>query len=333
MVLTPEGRELARHTVAVLRSVDDLFRRLATEITSLVRGYRSGMLTWTDRMPLLRVIDRALDRAFGLVQRAALTSELFGLIVRSTDAVAESVFLRAIRRVETIVQHADPSLWQRVRLRLLRGGTGPDDRFARVYAALYGPPVERQRLVRSRLLDPNRMWVTGDGTPYRLSGRVWRQGRLVRRKIDDRIRQAIRTGEDAIALGRDLERFLLPEARGRTTITPRGGRGNSYARTLARTEIARVHGQATIEMAKVTPGVLGIKWNLSASHAGIIDECDDNASRSSAGLPRGVYLPTDVPRYPNHPNERCHLSHVLKSRSEVLDDIEATYGNEGMAAA
>jgi hypothetical protein len=103
------------------------------------------------------------------------------------------------------------------------------------------------------------------------------------------------------------------------------GYGSSFARTLARTEIMRVHGMATIRASEITPGALGTKWNLSNAHVDI-DECNDNANRDAYGLGRGVYPPGKVPRYPSHPNEMCPLSVAMKPRNEVVDELVARYG-------
>jgi hypothetical protein len=59
-----------------------------------------------------------------------------------------------------------------------------------------------------------------------------------------------------------------------------------------------------------------MKWLLSGSHTEP-DTCNDLAVRNSRGLGKGEYLLSEVPRYPQHPNELCTLAPV------VVDDAEA----------
>jgi hypothetical protein len=159
----------------------------------------------------------------------------------------------------------------------------------------------------------------------------------VRREIDRVLRDGMRKGESAVDLAAKLERYLNPDkaplsfrrngqiVRRNVTKAPYGKAGSSFARSLARTEITRAHGVAVIESAKVTPGVLGVRWRLSAGHSEI-DQCDDNATQDRYGLGPGVYPPRDVPRYPNHPSDICALVPVVASREEVLDAIVQRYG-------
>jgi hypothetical protein len=336
--LTPEQREHAALVRRGIAAVDGVYRDLSGEVARLFALLDARPLTWEWRIGVRRLFDRVLGRFFGLTQRAALTSRLFLAIVGATGPAAEGPFLRAIQRVRSIVERRDPMLWQRVTFRAMFGG-GESDPFLRVVRMLTGPHVDTERLARSRMFDPQRRWVQTDG--YRLSDRVWKIGREHRRAIDERLRLAIRRGEDAIKVARDIEQYLDPryaplryEASGRIildqrkgvfTLEPRGGHGSSAARRLARTEITRVHGQATIESARTIPGVVGVRWMLSARHPKP-DECDDKARRSSEGMERGVYLPNEVPRYPSHPMDLCTLAHAHMSRRETLDLIVAQHG-------
>ena len=339
--MTGPQRDAFELVRAAIRAVDGVFARLSQRIGAIVRGF-----TRPERRAILRQIDVLLDAAFGLTQRAALVSELFVTIVRATDPAVERPALRLLERIGTIVRRRDPLLWRRIEPRL-RADLGlrvwsldttdlTDPASWQRAAQALRQASAPTRLARSRTLDPNRAWV--NGSRYRLSDRVWRQGRIVRRNIDAEIRAAIRRGDSAVELADRLEAYLNPErapvrfyADGRmvsqfTTSKPTGaGHGSVYARTLARTEIMRIHGAATIEAAKVTPGVLGIRWRLSGSHPEI-DACDDNASRSSRGLPRGVYRVDEVPRYPNHPNDLCVLVPEMLPAGDVVDLIVKQYG-------
>lgn len=58
---------------------------------------------------------------------------------------------------------------------------------------------------RAAAFDPERRWV--DGSRRTLSDRVWQGGQGVRRQIDDLLREAIRTGEDALVTAGALNPF------------------------------------------------------------------------------------------------------------------------------
>jgi hypothetical protein len=325
-----EQRHLRDDVIAGVRAVDAVFRRLSDDVLRIVRQFSSPLNLFTKRRAM-RLIDLVLDRTFGLVQRTALVSELFTVITRATETTALGVFDRAINRVRDAVESARPGWWPRI------VNTRPPTPFTRVVADINGPATIRQRAIRAGYFDPNRRWVDPDG--YRLSDRVWRGGREVRREIDRILQDGIRNGTSAVDLADNLERYLNPDkaplsyrqdgriVRKNTTRTPYGKSGSSYARALARTEISRAHGMAVIESAKVTPGVRGVQWRLSGSHPEP-DACDDNASRDRYGLGAGVYPPENVPRYPNHPNDICALLPVAASRADVLDELVKEYGLE-----
>jgi hypothetical protein len=105
MAVTPEERDLGRMVYRAVIAVDGVFRSLAADVVRIVRDFP------LDRRGIMRQVDRLIDRAFGLTQRAALVSELLGVIIRATDAAAERPFLRALERVRSIVTRRDPSLW------------------------------------------------------------------------------------------------------------------------------------------------------------------------------------------------------------------------------
>jgi hypothetical protein len=195
---------------------------------------------------------------------------------------------------------------------------------------LHNSPQRRQELLwRSYGFDPSRQWV-GEGG-YSLSDNVWRARKNVRTQIDDMIRQAIANGTDPLELADMVEQFLDPsltpvrnangklirnQRKGIVTAAPgRGGMGSFSARRLARTEITRAHGQATIEVAKRTPFAKGVKWSISGSHPKD-DPCDINATQNNHNLGPGVYPTDQVPRYPHHPMCLCVLSTVTP------DDID-----------
>lgn len=198
--------------------------------------------------------------------------------------------------------------------------------------------ARRERILRAAAFDDTRTWVDPNG--YRLSDRIWRARQQVREAIDRTLRTAIATGEDALVTARKLEQYLRPHlavqrtARGRirpgqpreiVTRTPgRGGAGSYPARRLARTEISRAHGQATLWAAQRTPFVRGVRWSVSARHPAP-DECDRNATADN-GLGPGVYPPEAVPRYPAHPHCLCVLSlATVEDDREIVRELRRIY--------
>lgn len=213
-----------------------------------------------------------------------------------------------------------------------------------LFAVHLSKEAKSERLLRSYGLDDTRQWVDPNG--HRLSDRIWDARRDTRKQIDDVLRKALASGEDALLTARKLEQFLDPSlspvrtVNGRlvrnqaksivTTAPGRGGMGSFSSRRLARTEITRAHGQSTLFTADRTPFATGVKWNLSGRHPRP-DECDANASRD-VGLGRGVYPTKDVPRYPSHPQDLCSLSIVTEEDDDkIVADLRKQYGlDEGV---
>jgi len=209
----------------------------------------------------------------------------------------------------------------------------------RLFALFGDPAFAAERQARAAGFDPARQWTRAGG--YRLSDALWQQKRWVRDQIDQVLRQAIATGEDALVTARKLEQFLDPAyAPIRTTkgrlvrnqrraivkeAPGRGGSGSYPARRLARTEITRAHGMGTIAAATRTPFATGVRWSLSGRHPKA-DPCDRNASHDE-GLGRGVYPTGEVPRYPQHPMCLCVLSVALEEDlTKVVNALRAEFG-------
>lgn len=314
--------------------MDAVGERFWAELDRIFRAHGIAPLRREDRRVLMRQVDRVIDRFYGLTQQTALTAELFATIVRATDIAAETPFRRAVERVRSLVERRDPDWWNRI-----RGKATPESRdpFLRVVSVLDGPAVDRQRLLRSRLMDPQRRWV--DGSPRRLSDRVWSHGKSVRSAIDQRLIEGISRGEDALSIARDLEQYLRPSkapiryladgriVRQNMTATPgRGGYGGTFSRTLARTEVSRVHAAATLEAARITPGNIGMRYRLSGSHPRQ-DVCSALASADPDDLGPGVYKLQNFPLLPQHPNCLCAAVPVQMSRDDMIADLVARYGD------
>lgn len=339
--LSPEQQDLVDLARYAESLADGVTAGFWAKLEALLLAYEGRVLTSADRIAIMRQVDRLIATTYGLTPAAAKGSTLYREIVKATDRAAEVPYRRAIARVRNVVDRTDPAWWNRITAQATPTAKDP---FLRVVASLESDAVTKRRLLNAGRLDRNRAWVKKErwntSSGYRLSDRVWLQGRGVRRDIDDRIRLGISRGEDALKMAKDLEQFLMKSARPVTitsdgkviarlnqTATPgRGGYGSYQARRLARTETTRVLGAATIEAAKVTPGTLGIRWRVSASKDDI-DECTDNATRDEYGLGSGVYPPSSVPNYPAHPNDKCSLLPVTMDRAEFVAELIKKYGS------
>ena len=192
------------------------------------------------------------------------------------------------------------------------------------------PEAQASRQFRAEIFDPRRRWAKKDGY-YRLSDRLWKGSKDVRRQINEVLKEAIRTGEDALIVATKLEQYLDPAMRpvklknGKyaknqpksilTKSPGRGGMGSFPSRRIARTELSRVHFEATRYAARRTPFVKGMRWRLSSRHPRA-DRCNENATHDS-GLGPGVYEIDDFPRYPEHPMDLCVVT------TETVDDVDA----------
>ena len=191
---------------------------------------------------------------------------------------------------------------------------------------------------RAAAFDPTRSWVRPGGAT--LSDRVWQGGQGVRRQIDDLLREAIRTGEDALVTADKLEQFLDPslarrrdgngrlrrgQARRIVTRSPgRGGMGSFPARRLARTEVSRAHAEATEAAGALNPFARGLRWNLSGRHVKG-DECDGFATRD-VGLGSGVYPFDRLPRLPAHSACLCYWTQeATEDAVAVVSILRARY--------
>jgi hypothetical protein len=172
---------------------------------------------------------------------------------------------------------------------------------------------------------------------------VWRAGIDVRSNIDAFLDYHIGRGASAVDMAAFLEDYLTPGSRLVRTKRPYGKEGSFAARRLARTEITRAAGAATINASAANPFVGGVKWVTSGSHREI-DQCDANARGGPNG--DGVYPPNEVPPYPNHPHCLCHLQPVatgdvgelieglraqIRERSPIAQELQGLFNPETLA--
>lgn len=213
-----------------------------------------------------------------------------------------------------------------------------EEEIEELWAVHEGPQATAERQQRAANLDDTRTWVDPNG--YRLSDRLWQGKEAVRTEINEVLRQALASGQDALEVADILEDYLNPQFvpkrdaefkflpnQKKSIVTDypgRGGQGSFPARRLAITEITRAHGQATIWAAERTPFAKGVKWNLNPRHPKR-DNCNVHAT-ADKGLGRGVHPVNDVPRYPDHPFDRCYLTTEIEEDDDlIIEELRGLY--------
>ncbi|AZR60422.1 hypothetical protein [Eikenella corrodens] len=166
---------------------------------------------------------------------------------------------------------------------------------------------EAERLLVRHLLD------TPQKDGLNLSARLWRIHAGAARDLKSIVDVAVQRGWDAEhTLQRTLK--LTPELRqaleeaGAGAVAKRLEAGlltnpNNAAmkfRRVLRTEINRAHFERQREIARNTPGVVGMRFMLGPQHPRV-DICDEHAAADLYGMGQGVY-PLDLIPYPAHPN-------------------------------
>lgn len=330
------SQDARRHYEAIERAVraaDGVIDDVGTEVLKAWDRIATGdtPVTNAQRVQFMRDVELVTAAVFVSANMSLGQSLLYQAIKRE----AERVF---VAQMKVGVDHLDEIMkpypwWPEQRKRLINApmSTLQRDRLAQAYQVVYGPHVQKQRLLNARLFDPLRRWVDQGG--YTLSNRIWKQGQAYRNAIDRTIQRGIREGWSADRMAKELRQYVKPSyAPVRYTKSGRVYRvGSTYrpnaasaARRLARTEITRVHGESTKERARDVPGLKGIKWRLSARHSHI-DPCTENANRDDYDLGKGVYPIDSVPEFPNHPNDMCTLVPVHYPRDEVRREIVNKY--------
>lgn len=311
---------------SAIGGVDGVNRLVAAEVTARLAKYPEDYrLTTREGRAIMRDVRSIVSTAYGSTQGRSMSSPIFREITKHTDLAAEMAFQDMFSELKTSMQNVDPDLYDEFRRGMYEGGFGEEDKLAEAFMSLNGPQAERQRFLRSGLMDPQRRWV--DPAGYRLSDRVWKAGQRQRKAIDRVIAQGIRKGTGPVTLAGELNRYLNPDfapvkydPNGRVTRRNRRPSGATSARVLARTELQRVHHDATVDaVARLEVHRVGVKWALSAAHPKI-DICDSYAKGSSPGFPPGVYWPDEVPSLP-HPQCLCNLQPWVPSSEDVVREI------------
>jgi hypothetical protein len=136
---------------------------------------------------------------------------------------------------------------------------------------------------------------------FRFSKRIWKHNNLYKKKMNDAITDALKTGKSAKQLAKDLAGFVSPKAKGKGIYTdPR-----KNAERLARSEINMAYRRADSERWAKQWFVVGIKVNLSPAHP-IFDLCDALDNR----------YPKDFVFVGWHPQCLCYATPILCSEAE-----------------
>ncbi|MHB8928769.1 MAG: hypothetical protein ACYC9Q_14200 [Bacillota bacterium] len=157
-----------------------------------------------------------------------------------------------------------------------------------------------------------------------LSARIWDFSQTTQEQILGVVNSGVVQGKSAANLAKELRQYLLDPFQGKQVVTPSEyakGVSSVYTNTLrlARTETQMAYHSLHVNQSLTAPYVLGIKWNLSASHPKE-DVCDDLAAGGPNG--DGVYLKDQVPDVP-HPNCLCYLTDELMSPDQFIAYLEA----------
>lgn len=146
---------------------------------------------------------------------------------------------------------------------------------------------------------------------YDYSERVWRTSAITREWLDNAVTRAVATGQDPRALAKTISQWVSPDYPG----------GADYAsKRLARTEITQAYHASARSRYIAQPWVVGVQWNLSASHSRP-DTCNDLSDDAHiVNGPAGVFAPEEVPQQP-HPNCLCFITPVVNSDKEFADKL------------
>lgn len=155
-----------------------------------------------------------------------------------------------------------------------------------------------------------------------LSNKIWQTSQEARNGVNRVLFSGVQNGKSAYDIAKDLEQYLGPgqdcprwtrtrlynrtkkqiaagDRGGLITGNPCGSKGVAYkALRVARTEVQRVHNEATTQAMRDLPWVEEEQINLSPAHP-VEDICDDIIARGRDG--KGIY-PIGEIKLPIHPN-------------------------------
>lgn len=161
----------------------------------------------------------------------------------------------------------------------------------------------------------------------KLSERIWRISEHNKKIMSDIVRAG--AGEDVVKVAKGLEAYVKYGRNNLSQNYPNmmkrmGSRIplnlNYNALRLARTELTAAYGEGVVASAKVSPAVNNIKWVLSGTHPRV-DICDSYAKGGKNG--NGIYLASDCPPYPAHPNCICTLQPAPESTKKLVTRLKS----------
>lgn len=165
-----------------------------------------------------------------------------------------------------------------------------------------------------------------------LSQRIWNTSENAKEAIGNIITTGVAAGDDVVDVARQLEAYIL---HGRSTaaelypnMMKRMGDKRipeeiSYeALRLARTEMTRAFGDATLRAAREDPSAMGVQFELSSSHP-VYDICDVHTAADDYGLGKGTYPLDAAPDYPFHPNCLCIMTIATEDTDAFIARLQA----------
>jgi hypothetical protein len=174
-----------------------------------------------------------------------------------------------------------------------------------------------------------------------LSGRIWKTSQDAKNGVNRVLFNGISNGKSAWDIAKDLEVFLGPgqecprwtstrlykrtkkqiaagDRGGLITGDPCSSKGVAYkALRVARTEIQRVHNEASTRTMRDAPWIKEEQMNLSPAHP-VEDICDEIIADGRDG--QGIY-PIGTIKLPIHPNCLCFMTSVEMGTDDFVDNL------------
>lgn len=157
-----------------------------------------------------------------------------------------------------------------------------------------------------------------DKRNYDLSDRIWKNKADLRRRIDETLRESIRTGRGVEETSTELERFINP-----TFAKPGDGQAHYSATRLARNETKRAHGLATRAVTQTDPAGGYMRYRLSRSRHIDPHDCDTFAEHNE-GYGRGVWpaATCPIPNVDTHVGCNCYVERIPMAARGMGDFVE-----------
>lgn len=176
-----------------------------------------------------------------------------------------------------------------------------------------------------------------------LSNKVWQTSQEARNGVNRVLFNGVQNGKSAYDIAKDLEVYLGPgqdcprwtrtrlynrtkkqiaagDRGGLITGNPCSSKGVAYkALRVARTEVQRVHNEATTQAMRDLPWVEEEQMNLSPAHP-VEDICDEIIAQGRDG--KGIY-PIGEIKLPIHPNCLCFMTAVDMPTNDFVDNLSA----------